>query len=131
MNFQCDLYIYESCEGGCQIHVASTRMINIEDMPTCVKFDGSNFEAYKAAHDTHDAWRAAHGDNPNNWLRLPEQYAGKSFNFTAISDLVRFLQQAQKDGLIFPDYLIPALFDEFYDDAEQMRELRDDAPNAL
>lgn len=112
-----DLYIYDSVGDVIAVHVAGRRRNNYADNPYKVM----NWMT-QAAHD--DKWIAdyiANGklrdqwfDDNDEWVDLPEEYAGKNYNFEydELDSLREFLIQARKDGINFPDYVFEYI-DEF------------------
>lgn len=109
-----DLYIYDSVGDVIAVHVAGRKRANYAQNPHPDKsiFDYKNFE-----DNSDDSWVQPYIENSKNrqhwfedneeWVDLPEEYAGKDYNFgyDEMDSLKEFLIQARKDGINFPDYI--------------------------
>jgi hypothetical protein len=49
-DFQCDLYVYEHCDGGWMIHVASRKVIYAEPLPEPIDFVSENLNQWFERH---------------------------------------------------------------------------------
>lgn len=115
---QSDLYIYESVSDCITVHIAGRRRSNYGQCP--YPYKGIDVEEYLKVKDDPEAlqsWAESgveYDKLRNDWLDknivwqdLPEEYAGKTFDF-GYDDLVAlklFLDQCEIDGINFPKYV--------------------------
>lgn len=112
-DFQCDIYCYESCSGGWDIHVAANRHILKDgDLPPYVPF----------SLETKDAWI-------ERWLKVMEwvktaelrkiglPYDGKSYNEPSAGDAAKRMLFLKAAGYNVPQDAIDALLEEANEEA--------------
>lgn len=103
-DFQCDLYVYESCYGGYSVNVAGRRRVYHDPLPPeiditvdIVGYCNRMNEVMRIPHDLVD-------------IDLP--YAGESFDIEDAADVVTFLDELKNIGYRFPDYVTEAIKEE-------------------
>jgi len=131
---ECDVYVYESCYGGWETHVAGRRLKHnvpdeIKNMPR------DTAEDWMAQYNTEKEWRESipsdefactYTDGEKSWpgtSRTPKdseyidlseisEYAGQSFADDTPGDCADRLEQLRESGLNVPQYAIDALREE-------------------
>lgn len=106
-DFQCDVYVYESCYGGCEIHIAGNRVVFKEPLPDPIPYTVENAEAYWARMRKVNAMvkEAERVD-----IELP--HAGESFNEHSPGACADRLEYLRSLGYVVPQQAIDALRDE-------------------
>ena len=105
-----DLYIYDSDSDCITVHVAGRKRANYSQNPHPARSWGyyqTNKEGWQQEYITDVQLRDKWFEDNEEWVDLPEEYAGKDYNFgyEEIDTLKEFLIQARKDGINFPDYI--------------------------
>lgn len=105
-----DLYIYDSVSDCITVHVAGRKRPNYAQNPYPEKSWGyyqTNKEGWQQEYITNLQLRNQWFEDNEEWVDLPEEYAGKNYNFgyDEMDSLKEFLIQARKDGINFPDYI--------------------------
>jgi hypothetical protein len=132
---ECDVYVYESCCGGWDTHVAGRRLKHrvpdeIRSMPT------TNGEEWLAQHQAVNEWRnslpcdeypctysrpdgtkyrgTSKSPKDSEYIELSEisVFAGESFNDPTPGDCADRLEEIRASGLNVPQYAIDALREE-------------------
>lgn len=98
MDWQCDLYVYDS-DRGIEVHVAANRITH--PVPTLPFILDVDIETWTAAYNTqmdalHHTERALIGG----------PFDGQSFTFHTEDDLAVFLGECRAAGYLFPDDLV-------------------------
>lgn len=105
-NGLCDVYVYESCEGGYVIHVASKRVS--DDVPKCDHLLKPNLiHKYMRAKKKQNKWR---DKNPPQPIGLPHD--GESFGFETPHECANKLIELRGIGYNVPKYAIDELMDD-------------------
>lgn len=112
-DFQCDIYCYESCDGGWDIHVAANRhVLKDGDLPPRVPFTLENKDAWI------ERWMKV-----MEWVKTAElcpiglEHDGKSYNEPTALDAANRLLALRDDGYNVPQDAIDALLEESEDEA--------------
>lgn len=105
-NGLCDVYVYQSCEGGYVIHVKKLRVS--DNVPKCDHLlkDG-DLSGYMGCLKYRNAWR---DQNPPKPIGLP--YDGKSFGLETPRECVDKLIELRGIGYNVPQYAIDELIEE-------------------
>jgi hypothetical protein len=108
--YNSDLYIYDSVGDVIAVHVAGRKRANYGQNPYPEKpwsYYKTNIEGWQREYITDNALRQQWFEDNEEWTYLPEEYAGKDYNFgyDEMDSLKEFLIQARKDGINFPDYI--------------------------
>ena len=100
-----DIYCYESCNGGWDIHVASNRIIG--DIPKSGHLFGKDMDAYMKIHRKQMKFleTAEHKD-------IGLEYDGEIFNESTPLLAAQRLIELRETGYIVPQYAIDALMRE-------------------
>ena len=109
-NFQSDVYVYESCYGGWDVHVAANHIVTeLPEVPGMFEVEPGEWikahNAQMAALDT--AEREPIGG----------EYDGDSHNFSTLDELLQFLVVLSESGYHVPGYVIKCI-------KEEMKELQ-------
>lgn len=110
-DFQCDLYVYESCEGGFMTYVGRTRLVFAEPLPHPVPF---SFEC-------EDEWLARH-KKVSEMVEKAESFPiglphdGETFVDATAGDCAERLERLRALGYRVPQYAIDALWAESADE---------------
>lgn len=112
-DFQCDIYCYESCDGGWNIHVAANRRVLKEgDLPPRVPF----------ALENRDAW-IERWMKVMEWVKTAEvrpiglTHDGKNYNELTALDAANRMLALRDAGYNVPQDAIDALLEEAEDEA--------------
>lgn len=110
-DFTCDIYCYESCDGGWDIHIAALRH-RLRSLPPPVPFDLENLDPWFERHKkvmkmVHRAKRYPIG--------LP--YDGESYNEPTAGDAAKRLIALKETGYNVPQEAIDALIEESEEEA--------------
>lgn len=101
-DFQCDLYLYESCYGGYQAHIAARRPVYQGELPPQVPIeDTANW------WNRHQQVLLLHQQAELVAIELP--YAGESFGTETAAEMLARLHELRALGYSFPDYVLVAL----------------------
>jgi hypothetical protein len=98
-DFQCDLYIYASCYGGYETHVAGRRYVFKEPLPEPV--DSKDFDKWWNRHQIVSSMVEVAELVP---IGLPCD--GESFNDTTLKELLARVIELKQLGYRVPDYAI-------------------------
>jgi hypothetical protein len=107
---QSDLYIYDSVSDCITVHIAGRRRINFADNPykwinpkELVGATNEQINEFVQNEKNRSEWM----EKNTIWEDLPEEYAGKTYDFSYddTDSLTEFLHQAETDGINFPDYI--------------------------
>ena len=117
-----DLYIYDSVGDVIAVHVAGRRRTNYKVNPYMVigwSGQTAHDDEWVAKYIANNKLRNQWFEDNDSWEDLPEEYAGKHYNFEyyEMDSLKEFLIQARKDGINFPDYVF-----ELIDELEEQNE---------
>lgn len=103
-DFQCDVYCYESVDGGWHVHVAGRRHVLTEPLPPPVNYDspqfGSRHQKVMSLLDNAELVK----------IGLPHD--GESSVFNTPGAAAQYLEMLQSAGYIVPQYAIDALREE-------------------
>lgn len=112
-----DLYIYDSVYDCITVHVRGRRYANYADAPPQPNWAimQESIERWMRMSKDHQDWL----DKNGVWEPLPDEYAGKNYDFTDIQELKEFLTQARKDHIMFPEYVFE-IVEEGLDNGEQV-----------
>ena len=114
MNFACDAYVYESCNGGYVVCVASNRIVT--ELPPRPMIDTGEM-----TDDEQYEWAKEFAVEYNTWLdavtaaeRVPINgpLDGEYRNFNTPGETADFLEEMRSEGYNVPQYAIDALRDE-------------------
>ena len=107
-DFQCDIYCYESCNGGWNIHVAANRHVLKEgDLPPRVPYSREDKDAWI------DRWMKV-----MEWVKTAEirpiglEFDGESYNEPTARDAADRLLALKNTGYNVPQDAIDALIEE-------------------
>lgn len=106
-SFQCDIYCYESCSGGWDIHVAARRHVKDDKWPAPVPFTPENKDEWVAW------WMAL-----SEWVKTAElrdiglPCDGESYNEPTARDAANRLIKLRDAGYNVPADAIEALLEE-------------------
>jgi len=106
-DFQCDVYVYESCLGGWEIHVAGSRYVFQEPLPPVIACTDENAEAFMARiRKVSDMVDQAGQED----IGLPCD--GESFNERSPAECANRLIYLRELGYRVPQQAIDALLEE-------------------
>lgn len=106
-DFQCDVYVYESCEGGFMTHIAGTRYIFREPLPDPVPFAPPDLDRWLDRHRKVSEMVEAADRSP---IDLPE--AGTTVWDSTAEECAATLVRLREAGFRVPQYAIDALLEE-------------------
>ncbi len=125
MDFQCDLYVYESVHDCWTLHVAGRRRILPEGYPRTSDFvtatDEKWVEQWIACREAQEEFDAKHYPTVDDqldqsdhyeWIDLSEvspKYAGESFDVATPGEAADLLEDMKSEGLQFPESIIEEL----------------------
>jgi len=112
MDWQCDLYIYES-NAGIEIHVANNRIVYTEELPVEPPWIKENIPAILERRAVVDAIRER---SDRKDIGLPHD--GESWTLD-IEDAVPHLIMLRELGYQFPDYVIETLEEEMQEEQNE------------
>ena len=104
-NFQCDIYAYESCYGGYEIHIAGLRVMG--DIPKLPQLAKDNVTEFSEAHKKQMAFLET---ATRKEIVLP--YANESFHCETLEDFEIRLRELKELGYNFPDYVFTDIEEE-------------------
>jgi hypothetical protein len=125
---KCDVYVYEDVSGGFTCHVASRKIVNLDEAPHVPSlFDYESFqrpegkiteEDMKDFMVKHRAWM--------KWLQdgaihenIGLEFDGKTFNVETATEMGNSLKMMKEMGYQVPDYAIESLWEEGKENGEQ------------
>ena len=113
-NLSSDLYIYESCNGGVEVIIASRKRDNEINAPKVPAWR----EVWDLNKDDSDEWhkwwhefsrcnqeRKKWLEENSEWINIALPYAGEMFNFTVKEELLEFLYKLKELGYNFPEWV--------------------------
>lgn len=106
-DFQCDVYVYEHCDGGWTTHVAGLRYVFAEPLPEEVLFSEETCAAWIERHEKVSAML-----NPDTMVAIGLPHDGKTFSDETPGDCADRLETLQKLGYRVPQYAIDDLREE-------------------
>ena len=106
-DFQCDVYVYESCHGGWEIHVAGCRYVFKEPLPAIIPWTDENAEACIARMRKVSAMVDQAGQED-----IGLQHDGESFNERSPAECANRLVYLRELGYRVPQEAIDALLEE-------------------
>ncbi|PXV54210.1 hypothetical protein SAMN04487785_11410 [Dyella jiangningensis] len=106
-DFLCDVYVYESCLGGWEIHVAANRVVFKEPLPDPLPWSAENAEACVARMRKVSAMVDV-ADRVD--IDLP--HAGESFNESSPGECADRLEYLRGLGYVVPQHAIDTLREE-------------------
>lgn len=119
-DFLCDLYVYESCEGGWDIHVAGIRRVYHKPLPPrdprSFPVNGSRGRQRQwvrrlvRRNRAVDRW-------PRHTKRIGGPHDGESFNEPTIQDAIARCEALRAAGYRFPDFVLTDLREEALEEA--------------
>jgi len=101
-DFQCDVYIYESCYGGFDIHVAGKKYVFKEPLPPYV--DINDFEKWWERYEI-----VQEMVEKADLIDIGLPYDGESFNEQSIDDVLKLIKELRAVGYRIPDYVFKEL----------------------
>ena len=104
MDYQCDLYVYEHCDGGFVTIVAKNRVVFAEPLPSEVPFDADHCHEWYARHQQ---VMDLVGRSERRPIGLPHD--GESFNDPSPADCADRLERLRALGYKVPQRAIDAL----------------------
>ena len=112
-DYQCDLYVYASCNGGYVTHVATHRYAFKEALPEKVPMHEDYVEAFCVRH-AKLAEMISQADRVPIGLPLD----GKTLHDDTLLDLLSTLEHLHRVGYRFPQAVILAIQDEVSEEGE-------------
>jgi hypothetical protein len=101
-NFKSDVYVYESCYGGFDVHVAGNRIAS--EIPPLYKWNEVSSEEYFKRHNEQiEAVRDAESKS------IGGVHDGGYFNFSTLEELLEFLNSLPPLGYHVPGYVIEVI----------------------
>jgi hypothetical protein len=97
-DWHCDLYCYESADGGWVTHVAINRVVG--EVPHVPEFDPGNKESYITAHNAQ-----MHFLTVCDRVEIGLPFDGETYHDWRIEDFRDRLVELRKAGYRFPDYV--------------------------
>ena len=110
-NWTSDVYVYESCDGGYDVHVATKRYVN--EIPKLPPFDDSN-DWYGDYHAQMEAVKAS----PTK--EIGGKFDGMSFNVGTLESLALLLEEISMSGYHVPAYVFTIIKQEMAERNESM-----------
>lgn len=113
--FQSDVYVYESCYGGWNVHVASNHIVTeLPEVPGMFEVEPGE---WLAAHNAQmEALKTAEREP------IGGEYDGESCTFYTLDELLQFLVVLSESGYHVPEYAIERI-------EEEMKELQHEREN--
>ena len=103
-NFDCDVYVYEHCDGGFPIHLASCRLVGVEACPKLDTSEPYDPEAFLASYQAQHAWIA---DAERAPIGLPHD--GETWWAATAGECADKLEELRRIGYHVPQYAIDDL----------------------
>ena len=98
-NYACDVYVYESCYGGFDVHVAAYRYVG--DIPKLPKYSPETAKEYYRAAD--EQVRILENLEKEN---IGGKYDGEKFNCETLGHLLICLEDIENAGYNVPSWVI-------------------------
>lgn len=106
MEYQCDVYVYESDEGF-MTHVAAKRRVHpAPKFPDFVEAEMTEIDAYRKA------FKKWYQDPTAEWVDVDPLFAGKAFTDGCAGACAHRLRELAEQGLNVPQYAIESLDEE-------------------
>lgn len=119
-DFQCDLYLYEDCNGGWTWHIAGNRaQIDVASLGPKPKWEQTDM-FYRKWIERDQKLMSMLSDCPR--VDIDHPLAGKSGNCDTLGELLDFLIQIKSEGIRFPDYVLDVVREEMESDNQQTKE---------
>lgn len=101
-DWKCELYLYKSCRGGWDFHVAGRKpVINPPVVPNILKVSAEEFaEAHKKQMEFLDTVE---------YRKINLPYAGESFNCATLEETIEKVKELKSLGYRIPDYVLERL----------------------
>jgi hypothetical protein len=106
-DFQCDVYAYESCMGGFQVHVAGSRYVFTQPLPEPVSFEREHFQQWCDRHQQVYKMVEEASLQPIGLSR-----DGASLIVRTPGECADLLENLRAEGYRVPQYAIDALREE-------------------
>ncbi|WP_236175371.1 hypothetical protein [Pseudomonas pseudonitroreducens] len=106
-DFLCDVYVYESIDGGFATHVAANRVVFKEPLPPAVPFEPQYVKEFLERHNKVMAMVDA-----ADRVRINLPHDGQDFNDPDAATCADRLEHLQSLGYNVPQYAIDALREE-------------------
>jgi len=106
-DFQCDVYVYESCQGGFDTHVAGQRYVFKEPLPPPVNLSQDNIQEWMARHN-----KVSETLDHDSMIEIGLPHDGESFNDSTPGECADRLESLRAMGYVVPQYAIDALREE-------------------
>lgn len=106
-----DVYAYESCHGGVEVHVASTHLVVPDEAIAALPpFPDPGSPGWV---EEFMAWKQAENEarDAASSVPVPPAWAGRSFTVHDVDELVSLLERMKTDGVWVPDFLMEAVKD--------------------
>ena len=110
-NWRCDVYVYESCHGGFDIHVAGNRVVGEIPRADLELLLRGNAKAYSELHKAQMEF-LENAERKDIGL----QYDGESYNEPDLEHLLRRLSILKKEGYNVPEYVFDTIEKEMTDE---------------
>jgi hypothetical protein len=123
---KCDVYVYEDVSGGFTCHVASRKIMNLDEaphVPSLFDYDScrngktsdEDMEDFMVKYRAWMEWLQTKAVRKNIGL----EYDGKTFNVETATEMGNSLKMLQNMGYQVPDYAIESLWEEGKENGEQ------------
>ncbi len=108
--FRSDVYAYESCYGGFELHIAGRRKAGVDSIPDSPTW-AEIMEDPQGSLIKRNAWNEAYERLP--WESIEHPDAGKTFAFDTLEELRDALAAYRAEGVVrVPEWLVPMLDEE-------------------
>ena len=101
-DMQCDLYIYDHCDGYISVNVATRRRVPKKPLPPQVMLTKQNVRAWS---DREQYIRKECYGGDCEWVPVIEKWAGKSFAIAEHEEAAQLVEQMMLDGVVCPKEL--------------------------
>jgi hypothetical protein len=106
-DYQCDVYVWEDCDGGYRVCVAELQYVFAEPLPPPVSYEADGFDAWFARSRKVSAMIECASRKP---IGLPRD--GERYSTETASETVELLEDLKREGYNVPQYAIDALREE-------------------
>ncbi len=107
-NFDCDIYAYESCYGGFQVHIATNRYVG--EIPKVNYNLIQNDKTHQQFIEQRKAQSKFLENNVSKPIGLPHD--GETFLYESLEDFKQAMIGFRKLGYRFPNYVIESIQEE-------------------
>jgi hypothetical protein len=112
MGGQCDVYVYESSEGGITIYVASTRRrVKLPEFPP---FKETTAKEILKIHKLRKKIAEEHPEAD----AIDSSYAGNTYHGLTLQEAFQLLEDMRLSGINVPDYAIMSLKEEYKEELQ-------------